>query len=112
MYLLESGWGGAGSKGETQIGARRGGGVKVKLRSGRGGAGSKREIQLGASRDGEKFFSGRVEAGSKKFAPFRSLVTNRSAEVGFHKTKRKKEKSWRGWTNNFSTHCIYHIRSK
>ena len=28
------------------------------------------------------------------------------------KQKRKKEKSWRGWTNNFSTHCIYHIRSK
>ena len=32
-------------------------------------------------------------------------VTNRSSEVGFHKGK-KKEKSCRGWIENFSTHCI------
>ena len=28
------------------------------------------------------------------------------------KQKRKKEKSCRGWTDHFSTRCIYHIRSK
>ena len=70
MYLLESGRGGAGSKGETQIGARRGGGAKVKLRSGRGGAGSKREIQLGASRGGEKFFLVGLRRGVKNSPRF------------------------------------------
>ena len=41
-------------------------------------------------------------------------VTNKSSEVGFHKAKkkeRKKEKSCRRWTENFSTHCIFTIHS-
>ena len=58
MYLLESGRGGAGSKGETQIGARRGGGAKVKLRSGRGGAGKSFFLVEAGRGAKERFSSG------------------------------------------------------
>ena len=50
MYLLESGRGGAGSKGETQIGARRGG--EQKRDSARGESG-RWEVFFWSGRGGE-----------------------------------------------------------